>query len=55
MSAYVLLNLVNESRKRDKMTGLQSILSLFRNKLNTLNNTGTRMFDYIYHMALRLF
>ena len=30
MSAHVLLNLLNELRKRDKMRGLPSILSLFR-------------------------
>ena len=29
MSAHVLLTLLNELRKRDKMRGLQSILSLF--------------------------
>ena len=29
MSAYVLLNLLNELGKRDKMRGLPSILSLF--------------------------
>ena len=29
MSAHVLLNLLNELRKRDKMQGLPSILSLF--------------------------
>ena len=34
MSAHVLLNLINELRKRDKMRGLPSILSLFRNKFN---------------------
>ena len=32
MSAHVLLNLLNELRKKDKMRGLLSILSLFRNK-----------------------
>ena len=32
MSAHVLLNLLNELRKRDKMRGLPSILSLFRNE-----------------------
>ena len=33
MSAHVLLNLLNELslRKRDKMQGLTSVLSLFRN------------------------
>ena len=38
MSAHVLLNLLNELGKRDKMRGLPSILSLFRNKFNKLNN-----------------
>ena len=40
MSAYVLLNLLNEPRKRDKMRGLSRILSLFRNKFIKFNNTG---------------
>ena len=31
-SAHVLLNLLNELGKRDKMRGLPSILSLFRNE-----------------------
>ena len=31
MSAHVLLNLLNELGKRDKMRGLPSILSLFSN------------------------
>ena len=34
MSADVLLNLLNELRKRDKMQGLSSILSLFRNEFS---------------------
>ena len=54
MSAHVLLNLLNELRKRDKMRGLPSILSLFRNEFNKFNNTGARMLDTIYHMTLRL-
>ena len=33
MSAHVLLNLLNKLGKRDKMRGLPSILSLFRNEL----------------------
>ena len=33
MSAHVLLNLLNELGKRDKMRGLPSILSLFCNEL----------------------
>ena len=54
MSAHVLLILLNELRKRDKMRGLQSILSLFRNKFNKFNNTRPRILDSIYHMTLRL-
>ena len=55
MSAHVLLNLLNELRKRDKMRGLPSILSLFRNEFNKFNNTRARMLDSIYHMTLRTF
>ena len=36
MSANVLLNLIDELGKRDKMRDLPSILSLFGNKLNKL-------------------
>ena len=32
MDAYVLLNLLDESGQRDKMRGLSSIVSLFRNE-----------------------
>ena len=38
MSAHVLLNLLNELGKSDKMRGLSSILPLFRNELNKFNN-----------------
>ena len=51
MSAHVLLNLLNELGKRDKMRGLPSILSLFRNKCDKFNNTRARMLDSIYHMT----
>ena len=54
MSAHVLLNLLNELGKRDKMPGLSSILSLFRNKFNKFNNTGARMLDSISHLTLKL-
>ena len=54
MSAYVLLNLLNELGKRDKRRGLPSILSLFRNELNKFNHTRVQMLDSIYHMTLRL-
>ena len=48
MIAHVLLNLLNELRKRDKMRGLQSILSLFRNEFNKFNNKRARMLDSFY-------
>ena len=54
MCAPFLLNLLNELRKRDKMPGLPSILSLFRNEFNKFNNTAARMLDSIYHMTLKL-
>ena len=51
MGAHVLLNLLNELGKRDKMRGLPSILSLLRNEFNKFNNTRARMLDSIYHMT----
>ena len=51
MSAHVLLNLLNRLGKRDKMRGLSSILSLFRNEFNKFNNTKARMLDSIYHLT----
>ena len=51
MSAHVLLNLLNEFGKSDKMRGLSSILSLFRNEFNKFNNTRAQMLDSIYHMT----
>ena len=50
-SVHVLLSLLNELGKRDKMRGLPSILSLFRNEFNKFNNTRARMLDSIYHMT----
>ena len=47
MSAHVLLNLLNELRKRDKMRGLPSILSIFCYKFNKFNNTGVRMLGFL--------
>ena len=47
----VLLNLLNEFGKSDKMQGLPSILSLFRNESDQFDNTGARMLDSIYHMT----
>ena len=51
MSAHVLLNLLNELGKRDKMRGLPSILSLFRNEFDKFNKIRARMLDSIYHMT----
>ena len=50
MSSHVLLNLLNELRKIDKIRGLPSILSLVRNEFNKFNNIGARMLDSVYHM-----
>ena len=55
MSAHVLLNLLNELGKRDKMRGSPSILSPLCNEFKKCNNTGARMLDSIYHMTFRLF
>ena len=49
MSAQVLLKLLSELGKRDKMRGLPSILSLFRNEVNKFNNTRARILDSVYH------
>ena len=55
MSAHVLLNLLNELWKRDKMPGLQSISWLFH-EFNKFNNTGAQMLDSkIYHMTIKKF
>ena len=54
MSAHVLLILLNEFGKRDKMRGLLSILSLFRNEFNKFKYTRARMLDSIYCMTLRI-
>ena len=51
MSVHVLLNLLNELGKRDKMRGLPSISSLFRIEFNKFNNTRARMLDSIFHMT----
>ena len=51
MSAHVLLNLLSKLRKRDKMRGLPSILSLFRNEFVRFRNTGARMLYILYHMT----
>ena len=54
MSAHVVLNLLNELRKRDKIRGLPSILSLFRNEFYKLNNTGAWMLDSILSHDIKI-
>ena len=51
MSPNALLNLLNELGKRDKMRGLPSILSLFRNEFDKFKNTRARKLDSIYHIT----
>ena len=51
MSVYVLLNLLDELRTNDKMLGLLSILSPFRNMYNKFNNREVRTLDSIYSRA----
>ena len=48
-----LLDILNELRKKDRMRGSSSILSLFRNEFNKLNDAGARILDSIYHMTLK--
>ena len=43
MSAYVLMNVLNELRKNYKIRGLPSIISLFSKELNKFNYIGARM------------
>ena len=45
MSAHILLNLLKELRKSDKIRGLPSILSRFRNDFNKFKNIGARILD----------
>ena len=47
MSAHVLMNLLKDLRKRDKMRGWPHILSLFRNEFNVFNHTRARMLDLL--------
>ena len=54
MSAHVLLNLLYELGKRDKMRGLPSILALFRNELNKFNKIGAQMFYLSYDIKIIL-
>ena len=55
MSAQILLNLLNELGKRDKLRGLPSILFLFHNLFNKFKNTRAPMLDSIYFMTFNNF
>ena len=54
MRAHVSLNYLTIWGKTDKMRGMSSIFSLFRNEFNKFSNTGARMLDSIYHMTIKL-
>ena len=54
MNDHVLLNLLNELRKSDKMRDLLSILSPFCNEFDKFNNTEARMLDLIYQVLSKL-
>ena len=47
MSDPVLFNLLNKLRKRDKMRGLPSILSLIRNEFNKFKIRSTNVKFYL--------
>ena len=54
MSGHVLLNLLNELKKKIRCKALPSILSVFPNEFNKFINTGVQIQDSIYHMTLNL-
>ena len=54
MSAHVLLNLLNELRKRDTMREMWSISSLFCSEVDKFNNTGARMLDSILSYDIKI-
>ena len=51
MSAQII-EFIKRIGKRDKMHGLPSILSPFRNGSNRFNYTGAPMLDSCYHMTI---
>ena len=53
MRACVLLNLLCELGKGDKMGGWQNMLSLFCNDINSALEEH-KLLDSIYHMTLKL-
>ena len=53
MSSHILFNFIKRVWKSDKIRGLPSILSIFRNVFNKFNNTRARMVYSIYHKTYR--
>ena len=53
MSIHVLLNILNDLRKKIRCEALPSIVSISHNEFNTFSNTGARMKDSIYSMTLQ--
>ena len=51
----MFIEFIKRIGESNKMRGLPSILSLFRNEFNKFNNKGARMLDSIYHMIFKLF
>ena len=55
MSVHVLLNVLNEFGKGDKVRSLLSILSLLKRlKFNKFNKTGAHILDYVYYLIIKL-
>ena len=55
MSVHVLLNVLNEFGKGDKVRSLLSILSLLKRlKFNKFNKTGAHILYYVYYLILKL-
>ena len=54
MSAHILLNLLNEFGKRDKMQGLSSILSLFCNEFYSVMQEHEFRFYSSYNIKITL-
>ena len=52
MSAHVLLNLLKELRKGDKMRYLP-FYGFFATSFNKFNSTGARILDTVYLMTLK--
>ena len=54
MSAPVLLNLLNNLRKRDKMQGLSLTFYLFSSTCLINSIIQEQELDYIYHMTIKV-